>query len=89
MLSCYSHFEQLGAVNSNTGALSNNLGGEDKVLEDLLVDAGEGTAAGSLLLNAGVTGGLAQHPALGNEDDVTVRELLLEFPGQPMRYIPL
>lgn len=47
------------------------------------MNAGEGPAAGTLLLDTGSTGGLAQHPALGNENNVAVRELLLELTGQP------
>lgn len=47
------------------------------------MDRGEGAAAGPLLLHTGGTGGLAQHPALGNEHNVAVGELLLEFTGQP------
>ena len=49
------------------------------------MDARERAGTGALLLYAGVAGGLAEHPALSNEDDMTVRELLLELPGQPSR----
>ena len=47
------------------------------------MDVGEGAATGTLLLDAGGPGGLAQHPALSNEDDMAVGELLLELTGQP------
>ena len=48
------------------------------------MDAREGAATRPLLLHPRSTGGLAQHPALGNEHDMAVRELLLELPGQPL-----
>ncbi len=48
------------------------------------MDAGKGTAARPLLLDTGSPGGLAQHPALSNENNMTVREFLLELPGQPI-----
>ena len=60
-----------------------DLGREDEVLEDLLVDDGEGPRSGSLLLNPRVSGRLSEHSSLGEEDDVSVRELLLELSGQP------
>ena len=77
------HLQEPGAVNGNARPLANDLSGEDEVLENLLVDARESAATGTLLLNTGGAGGLAQHPTLGNEDNMTVGELLLQFPGQP------
>lgn len=47
------------------------------------MDARQGAATGPLLHHSRGTGGLAQHPALGNEHNMAVRELLLELPGQP------
>jgi len=44
------------------------------------VDVGKCTVARPLLLDAGGTGRFAQHPALRNENNMTVRELLLQFP---------
>ena len=75
----YVHLEQFRAVDGNTCPLANNLSWEDEVLQDLLVDGGEGAATGTLLLYAGRPGGLAEHPTLRNKYDVAVRELLLEF----------
>ena len=46
------------------------------------MDTSQSTAARPLLLDTGVTGGFAQHSTLCNENDVTVRELLLELSGQ-------
>lgn len=79
----HSHFEELGAVNSNAGPLANDLCGEDEVFKDFFVDAGEGAAARPLLHNTGRAGGLAEHAALGDENDVTVGKLLLELTGKP------
>lgn len=45
---------------------------------------GECTGAGSLLLHPRITGGLAQHPTLSNENDVAVREFLLQLTGEPV-----
>ena len=78
------HFQELGAVNGNPRPLAHNLSREDKVLEDLLVDVGEGAGTRPLLLNTGGTCGLAEHPALGNEDDMAVGELLLKLACQPV-----
>ena len=55
-----------------------------QVLEDLLVDIGEGAAARPLLLDTRGASRLAQHPALGNKYDVTIREFLLQLTGKPV-----
>ena len=47
------------------------------------MDVGEGAAAGALLLDTRSARRLAKHATLGDEDDVAVRELLLELTGQP------
>lgn len=78
----HSHADQLGAVSRNTGPLADDLGREHEVLEDLLVNGGEGAGAGTLLADDGVTRRLAEHATLGKEDDVTVGELLLELTGK-------
>lgn len=74
--------DELGTINSLTGTLAGDLGRENEVFEDLLVNLLEGTGTGSLLLDAGATGGLAHHAALTDEDDVTVGELLLELTSE-------
>jgi len=79
------HFEQFGAIDRNTGPLSDDLRGENKVLQNLFVDIGEGSAARPLLLDTGRTGRLAQHPALSNKDDMTIGEFLFELTGEPVR----
>ncbi len=45
----------------------------------------ESAATRSLLFYSRGTGGLAQHPALSNENNMSVGELLLQFPCQPAR----
>jgi hypothetical protein len=78
----YVHLDDLLLVSLDTGALAGDLGGVDQVLEELLVDGGEGAGAGAHLLGTGSAGGLGHDAALGNEDDVAVRELLLELTGE-------
>jgi len=58
---------------------------EDEVLKDLLVNLLEGARARALLLDARAAGRLAHHAALADEDDVAVRELLLELAGEAAR----
>ena len=77
-----SRSDELATVNTDTGPLANNLGREDEVLEDLLVDGGQCSGSGSLLAELLLSGFLSEHSSLGNEDDVSVRELLLEFSGK-------
>jgi hypothetical protein len=76
----------LAAVLLGAETLANNLDGEDQVGEDGVVNRGEGSAAGTLLgLGcAGAVGALgAGEDAAGGEDqDMAVRELLLELTGE-------
>ena len=51
------------------------------------MNTSQSTATGPLLLDTGITGGFAQHSALCNENDMTVRELLLELSGQSKQNI--
>jgi hypothetical protein len=78
--------ESLGAVLLGADALADNLNGVDEVVKDGVVDGSEGTGTGALLLlvGAGVDGalGLGEDAALSDEEDVAVRELLLEFTGK-------
>lgn len=75
--------DQLAAISRHADALSGDLGGEHEVLQDGVVHRGEGAAAGPRLLSTAVARGLAHDTALANEHDVVVRELLLEFTGEP------
>lgn len=78
--------EGLGAILLGAGALADDLDGVDKVSEDVLVDSGQSAGTGALLIlvGAGVDGalGAGQNAALSNEEDVAVRELLLQLAGQ-------
>lgn len=73
------HFEEFRAVDGDACAFADDLGGVHEILEDLLVDGGEGAAAGALLLDARGPGGFAEHPALGDEHDMAIGELLLQL----------
>jgi hypothetical protein len=46
------------------------------------VDGGQSAGSGSLLAELLLSGFLSEHSSLGDEDDVSVRELLLEFTGE-------
>ena len=47
------------------------------------MDVSKGSAAGTFLLDTGSTSGLRQHPTLSNENDMTIREFLLQFSSEP------
>ena len=81
-----SHSGQLSTILGNSRPLANNLGRPDHLLEDLLVDGGEGSRTGSLLEtgSGGVSLGLGEDSSLGKEDDVFVGKLLLELSGEPV-----
>ena len=48
------------------------------------MDTSQSTAVRLFLLDTGVTGGFAQHSMLCNENNLTVREPLLELLGQSL-----
>ena len=70
------HFKSLGAVNLVANSLSNNLSGVHNVLQDLLVDVGEGsgTRAGSLLSSRAVEG-LRKDGSLGNDNNMATTDI--------------
>lgn len=76
----------LAAVLLGADALTDDLNGVDEVVEDGVVDSGQSTRARALLglVGARVDGtlGAGENPALSDEEDVAVRELLLELTGQ-------
>ena len=80
------NLDGLAAVLLGADALSDNLDGVDEVGEDGVVDGRQSTRTGTLLglVAAGVGGalGAGEDTALSDEEDVTVRELLLELAGQ-------
>jgi hypothetical protein len=81
--------ESLAAVLLGADTLADDLDGVNEVVEDGVVDSGQGARARTLLLlvGAGVDRalGAGQDAALSNEEDVAVGELLLELTGQAIR----
>lgn len=62
------------------GALSSDLSGVDNVLKDSILDSSQGTGAGTQSLGLlGTSIALSKDVTLGNNDDVTSRELLLQL----------
>ncbi len=80
------NFQNLGAIFLGTETLANDLDGEDEVSQDSIVDSGQCSGTGSLLgeRSAGAVGTLwaGENAARGEEEDVTVGELLLELTGE-------
>jgi hypothetical protein len=80
--------EQLGAVLLGAETLADDLDGVDEVGQDGVVDSGQGSRTGALLLlgvaGAGRALGAGQNAARGQDQDVAVRELLLELAGQAL-----
>lgn len=80
------NLDGLAAVLLGADALADNLDGVDEVGEDGVVDGRQSTRTGTLLglVAAGVDGalGAGEDTALSDEEDVTVRELLLELAGE-------
>lgn len=78
--------EGLGAVLLGAEALADDLDWVDEVGQDGVVDGGQGAAAGALLLlgvaRAGGALGAGQDSARGEDQDVAIRELLLELTGE-------
>ena len=62
------YLQETGSVKSDTGTLTDNLGWEAQVLQDGVVDGGQGTAVWTLLLLVlGLTGWLGQDTTLKGE----------------------
>lgn len=81
--------EGLGAVLLVADALADNLDGVDEVGQDSIVHSGESARAGALLLleiaGAGRALGLGEDAASSKDQDVAVRELLLELTGEAVK----
>lgn len=72
--------KQARSVDLVANTLADNFGGEDQILEDLLVYASESAGPRALLLLQTATLLFPwQNPALGNDDDGLSRELLLQL----------
>lgn len=77
------HLEQPAPVGLVPRPLANNVGGKDQVLQQPLVDGGEGARAGALLRCQAPTLALGRHdPPLRKDNHVLARELLLQLPHQ-------
>lgn len=78
--------EDLGTILLGAHALTDNLDGEDEVSKDGVVDGSKSPGTRTLLGlgGAGAVGtlGAGQDAARSDDEDVTVRELLLELTGQ-------
>jgi hypothetical protein len=74
--------EGLGAIDLLTESLTNDFGRENEVIQDSVVDSSQSTRSGTRLLGVVTTAGNSQDTTLSNEDNVTVRELLLELTGK-------
>lgn len=83
--------EGLGAVLLGAEALADDLDGVDEVGQDGVVDGGQSAGAGTLLLlgvaRAGGSLGAGQDAARGEDQDVAVRELLLQLTGEATRNV--
>lgn len=71
--------EGLGAINLLAKSLTDNFSGVDEVIQDSIVDSGQGTRTRTGLLTVVATTRNSQDTTLSNENNVTIRELLLEF----------
>lgn len=72
----------LVTTNEVSHSLTDNLGWEHKVLQDLVVDSGQSSGSWSLLGLSRSTTWLGEDSSLGKEDNVTVSKLLLELTGE-------
>jgi len=73
-------------INLGTDTLSNNFGGEYKVLEHLFMHSGKGPGTRSLLGDTGPPRWSWEDAAQAKENDNPVRELLLEFANKAWLY---
>lgn len=80
------NLQGLAAVLLGADALADDLDGVDEVSEDGVVDGGQSAGTGALLslVGARVDGalGAGQNAALSHEEDMAVRELLLQLAGE-------
>lgn len=93
LLLVQNNLQGLAAVLLGADALADDLDGVDQVGQDGVVDGGQSAGTGALLGlgGAGVDGalGAGQNAALSNEQDVAVRELLLQLAGQTVACVSL
>jgi len=77
----------LVTINLGTNTLANNLGGEYKVLEHILMHSGKSTGTRPLLGDTRSPGWRWENAAQAKEDDMPVREFLLEFTSKALLYM--
>jgi len=79
-------FQDLGAIFLGTETLADDLDGEDEIREDGVVDGRQGSGTRALLRLRGAravaTLGARKDTARGEDEDVSVGELLFEFTGE-------
>ena len=63
--------------------LSNNFRRENEIIQEVLVNLRKCPAHRALLLDARSAGRFRENTALCKENNMTVRELLLQFTGEP------
>jgi len=81
--------DQPTAINAVLRPLADDLSGVDKILENLLVHAGDCPAVWpEALVPGGITGGFGHGTALSDENDVAVSELLLQLSGESLLQLP-
>ena len=82
-LSTEEHLDGLTSLAADGGLLANTLARIHQILNDGLVDRGQGVAVGADTVElVGTAVVLAQDGSLGDEDDGTTLELLLELGGE-------
>jgi len=78
-LSVEEDLDDLVTVLLSADALADNLGGEDEVMKDGVVDSSKSPGARALLGNARSARREGENAALSNKEDMAVREFLLEL----------
>jgi len=81
LLAVQHDLHHLGSIGGDSGALSDDLGRIDDILQDGLVDGGEGTGSRADL-NALTTEVLVHDGSVGNDHDVLLLEFLLQLADQ-------
>lgn len=84
------NLQDLATVFLGAETLADNLNGVDEIVEDGIVDCSECSGAGALL-SEGCTGAVGslwagEDTARGEDQDMAIRELLLEFTGETFSY---
>lgn len=83
------NLEELATILLSSETLTDDLDGVDEVSEDSVVNGGECSGSRALLSLVGAravrTLGTRENAARGDEENVTVRELLLKLTGQAMK----